>query len=58
MKKLHLTFMGLIAGLMLAGGVQAAETGVHLEQSGVDLGDQASLQRGAKYYMSYCSGCH
>ena len=58
MKKLHRTFMGLIAGLLLAGGVQAAETGVHLEQSGVDLSDQASLQRGAKYYMGYCSGCH
>ena len=58
MKKLHRTLIGLVAGLMLAGGVQAAETGVHLEQSGVDLGDQASLQRGAKYYMSYCSGCH
>ena len=58
MKKLHRTLMGLIAGLLLAGGVQAAETGVHLEQSGVDLSDQASLQRGAKYYMGYCSGCH
>lgn len=58
MKTLHRTLIGLIAGLMLAGGVQAAEGGAHLEQSGVDLNDQASLQRGAKYYMSYCSGCH
>ncbi len=58
MKTLHRTLMGLIAGLMLAGGVQAAEGGAQLQQSGVDLGDQASLQRGAKYYMSYCSGCH
>lgn len=58
MKTLHRTLMGLFAGLLLAGGVQAAETGVHLQQSGVDLNDQASLQRGAKYYMSYCSGCH
>ncbi len=58
MKTLHRTLIGLFAGLMLAGGVQAAETGAHLEQSGVDLNDQASLQRGAKYYMSYCSGCH
>lgn len=58
MKTLHRTLMGLFAGLLLAGGVQAAETGVHLEQSGVDLTDRASLQRGARYYMSYCSGCH
>ncbi len=24
----------------------------------VDQHDQASLQRGAKWYMNYCSGCH
>lgn len=24
----------------------------------MDQRDQASLQRGAKYYMNYCSGCH
>ena len=23
-----------------------------------DMGNRASLQRGAKYYMNYCSGCH
>ncbi|NLC62323.1 MAG: cytochrome c1 [Gammaproteobacteria bacterium] len=27
-------------------------------QSGTDLGDKASLQRGAKLFMNYCSGCH
>ena len=58
MKKLHRSLIGLFAGLMLAGGLQAAETGVHLEQSGVDLTDTGSLQRGAKYYMNYCAGCH
>lgn len=57
MKKLHLTLAALLAGLLFAGGVQASEGGA-LQQSGVDLNDQASLQRGAKYYMSYCSGCH
>ncbi len=57
MKKLHLTLAALLAGVFLTGGVQAAEGG-NLQQSGVDLNDQASLQRGAKYYMSYCSGCH
>ena len=58
MRNFHRILIGLVAGLMLAGGVQAAEGGAHLEQSGVDLTDQASLQRGAKYYMSYCAGCH
>ena len=35
----------------------AAEGG-DLRTPGTDLGDQASLQRGAKLYMNYCSGCH
>jgi ubiquinol-cytochrome c reductase cytochrome c1 subunit len=29
-----------------------------MESAGIDLGDKASLQRGAGLYMSYCSGCH
>lgn len=55
---LQAALVAFFAGLAWTGNVQAAEGGVHLEQSGVDLTDQASLQRGAKYYMSYCSGCH
>lgn len=55
---LQAALAGLLAGLAFAGGVRAAEGGAHLEQSGVDLTDRASLQRGAKYYMGYCSGCH
>ena len=31
---------------------------VPLQQISVDLDDKASLQRGAKYYMNYCFGCH
>ncbi len=45
------------AGLLLSAGVQAAEGG-NLQQSGTDLNDRASLQRGAQLYMNYCSGCH
>ena len=48
----------LVAGLGFSAGVQAAEAGVTLQPAGVDLTDTASLQRGAKYYMSYCAGCH
>ncbi len=29
-----------------------------LDKMSVDVGDPASLQRGAKLYMNYCSGCH
>ncbi|KOR31531.1 cytochrome C [Achromatium sp. WMS2] len=35
-----------------------ANEGAHLEVSGANLRDTASLQRGAKYFMNYCFGCH
>lgn len=36
----------------------AAETGYPLDHAAVDLSDKASLQRGAKYFVNYCMGCH
>src|SRR4249919_250020 len=48
--------MALFAGLLSASAF-ASEEG-NLQQSGARLDDQASLQRGAKLYMNYCSGCH
>ena len=52
----------LLAGGLLALGLAAAPAlaseGGALPHAGTDLGDQASLQRGAKLYMNYCSGCH
>jgi ubiquinol-cytochrome c reductase cytochrome c1 subunit len=36
----------------------AAGGAAEMESAGIDLGDKASLQRGAGLYMSYCSGCH
>jgi len=45
------------AGLLLSVSVLAAEGG-DLQQSGTDLNDRASLQRGAALYMNNCSGCH
>src|SRR5687768_6901807 len=38
--------------------VASASGGTAMESAQVDLGDKASLQRGAGLYMSYCSGCH
>ena len=38
--------------------VLAAGGGETLEQSGADLNDKASLQRGAKLFVNYCMGCH
>src|SRR5688572_33402076 len=51
------TLAGIAAGLLVS--VSAfASSGGDLMQSGVDLGDRQSLQRGAALYMNYCSGCH
>ncbi|NEV62719.1 cytochrome c1 [Thiorhodococcus minor] len=35
-----------------------ASEALHLEHADIDLHDQASLQRGAKYFVNYCMGCH
>ncbi|MEE7558909.1 cytochrome c1 [Xanthomonas sp. Kuri4-2] len=49
--------LALAAALLLSAGAVAAEGG-QLQQAGNDLGDRASLQRGAQLFMNYCSGCH
>ncbi len=43
----------LLPGLALASGSE-----VPLDHADIDVGDQASLQRGARLFMNYCSGCH
>lgn len=50
----------IIAALLLCTPVLATAAGpsVPLEDAGINLTDKASLQRGAKYYMNYCMGCH
>lgn len=46
--------------LLVAGSSFASGDAPHFvyEMPKVNLRDQASLQRGAKYFMNYCSGCH
>jgi ubiquinol-cytochrome c reductase cytochrome c1 subunit len=56
--KAALVAAGLLASLVLAPAAAFAAEGGALLQSGTDLDDQASLQRGAQLYMNYCSGCH
>lgn len=52
------------AGLLLSGLLVlpltglAAGGGVALEPANNDVGNIASLQRGAKYFVNYCMGCH
>jgi len=56
-----LLVIGLLAFLPLkavgAEGELSCGT-IHCDEFKADLRDQASLQRGAKYYLSYCMGCH
>ena len=47
----------LLAGLFAAAPALAEET-AGLMHAGTDIGDQASLQRGAQLFMNNCSGCH
>lgn len=44
--------------LALAPMAAFAASDVKLEPSYVNLGNKASLQRGAALYMNYCAGCH
>ncbi|HEX4895014.1 MAG TPA: cytochrome c1 [Solimonas sp.] len=49
----------LLAGGLLAGGSAAAAGGHALPYKFTpDTGNESSLQRGARNYMNYCSGCH
>lgn len=47
----------LIAGLMSFGVAHAAE-GEGMQAANIRLDDVASMQRGARLFFNYCSGCH
>lgn len=48
---------GVAAAMLLSFSAFAAG-GAGLQSAGTDLGDRASLQRGAQLFMNYCSSCH
>jgi ubiquinol-cytochrome c reductase cytochrome c1 subunit len=50
--------LALIAAVLLPAGAVMAEEGVSLPSAGTDINNVASLQRGARNFMNYCSGCH
>ena len=52
---LRVLALGLLLNPLLS---LASEHGEKMASAGIDLTDKASLQNGAKLYMSYCSGCH
>ena len=47
-----------LAILLFAGHALAAGGGADLDAANNDVGNTQSLQRGAAYFMNYCSGCH
>ncbi len=48
----------ILISLLPVVGFAAGGGNVHLEEANYDLTDKASLQRGAKYFVNYCMGCH
>lgn len=56
MTKIRILF-GLIVLLFSAGG-WASEGAYPMQSANVDIGDLASVRRGAGYFVDYCMGCH
>lgn len=50
-------FVGILLFACLSTGALASG-GAGLQAAGVRMDDQASLQRGARLFFNYCSGCH
>jgi ubiquinol-cytochrome c reductase cytochrome c1 subunit len=48
----------IIMGLLCAGTALAEEGEIRLLESSTDINSIESLQRGARNFMNYCSGCH
>ena len=47
-----------LGACLFASQAMAAGGSVHLEPADIDPDNVASLQRGARNFMNYCSGCH
>jgi ubiquinol-cytochrome c reductase cytochrome c1 subunit len=66
MKRTNMNLRSLFRGFLAASALVLASAPVHAAGGHAalpykfepDLGNQASLQRGARNYMNYCAGCH
>ena len=58
MKTLLNTALAAMTAMIVSFGANAGGSNVHLERANTDITDEASLQRGAKSFMNFCSGCH
>jgi len=52
------SLMALGACFVTTQGYAAGGGGSHMKPAGIDPDNVASLQRGARNFMNYCSGCH
>ncbi len=48
----------LLVGLLISSLAFPEEQEIPLQHARIDLSDLPALQRGAKLFMNYCSGCH
>jgi ubiquinol-cytochrome c reductase cytochrome c1 subunit len=55
---MHKSWVLIAIGLLCAGSALAEEGEIALLHSGTDIDNVESLQRGARNFMNYCSGCH
>ena len=58
MKLIQLMSAVLLSMIVLPTSVMAAGGGVALKSADIDVHNQPSLQRGAKYFVNYCQSCH
>ncbi|MDX2427962.1 MAG: cytochrome c1 [Xanthomonadales bacterium] len=58
MKKLATILLFAVFLLPLSSVTVLASGAAGVEHSGANINDTASLQRGAKWYVNYCLGCH
>src|ERR1700688_1824826 len=58
MRKQLILIAVALFGTALSTGVATAEEGEGLPHAGTDINNIESLQRGARNFMNYCSGCH
>ncbi len=50
--------LAVVCGLLLSAGTAFAEEAAALAPANVRVDSPAALQRGARLYFNYCSGCH
>lgn len=58
MKKFIVSVMFALSATLVASPALAGGGHIELEKADIDVKNKGSLQRGVKYYVNYCMGCH